>query len=392
MKHIHDYITLALMAALTFTACSAEDDELAIPAADIPVAVNMSRAEGASAGGNYSLMFWTGTNADWSNPWFHSLGNTDATAEANQVDAYHYGVNNYTVTKDNQPILYPADNSPIFAVGYYPSDSLVKSTDHTTLKLNTSLNGTKKYCIPGLVDICSTEIEKGTETAPFTANPNNELQYNHTQVKVRFQYKRTENVNGRIAQIWTTISPEHMANTWTLSPEIGEGNSGKGYVASHDPDDRTYPATTMAGSMMYSSTEDWYSATPDIFYTLRYTYYRNHTSGAYDVSPKEDGKDYCYLLPESGMFSGADGQQQYITFRLDAVIMSNDINIPMRRLAGNVTVPLKDEYGNPWTTKVKGGDYFLISIVIEQNRFQLFATKKEWKQGGWIIVPIDPYK
>ncbi len=395
MKHLHSYTTLALMAILTLTACSAEDDELVIPAADTPVAVNMSRAEGASDGGNYSLMFWTGANTDWTTAnWFHSLGNSTTTPEKDYVDAYNYGVNNYTVTQGGQPVLYPADNSPIYAVGYYPSDSLVKSTDNTTLKLNTALNGTetgtKKYCIPGLVDICSTDIEKGNETVPFTSSQANELQFNHTQVKVRFQYKRTANVNGRIAQIFTTIDPQHMANTWTLTSESSEGNSGKGYIPSHDPADRTYPATTWAGDMIYSSSEDWYSVTPDIFYTLRYSYFRDHVSGAYDVSPKEDGKDYCYLLPESGMFSGEDGEQQYLTFGLDVVVMSNDISIPTRRISGDVKVPLKDEAGNPWTTKVKGGDYFLISIVIDQNRFQLFATKKEWKQGGWIIVPIDP--
>ncbi len=371
------FLGLALIAMLT--AC--DKDELPKPAQDVVVAVNTSRAEGTNDG-EYWLMFWFGTKEETdaistlNAPWFHSLKGTEAngTPVAGDVDYYKYeGNNDYPVTKDNgTQIMYPADDSPIHAVGYYPALSLTQSEDKKTLTLKTEN-------IPGLVDVCSTEIESGTESKPFTSNKENELQFRHTQVKLKFRYKRTLNLNARIAEIWVTIPTKHIANKWTLT-------SHQGYVA-----ESTTESTNT--NIVFSSTEDWYDEIGDNFYTMTYTTFSAEHPREYKTTTHED----CYVLPNTGLFMDENRQlniaidkQAYIEFELNAVIISSDKNVPNKRVSTTVKIPLKDSNNKNWFGAVEAGDAFTIDIIFEQNRFVLMAYKMPWEIGGYLTIPLNP--
>ncbi len=374
MKPIYRHIILLALAAWLLSGCIYED-ELTEYDTPVPVAVNMTRAEG-TGNGNYILLFWEGTTG--TNPWEtigqglwqHSLKGTAGTTPAtDEVDYYHFGENNYNATNAGATVTYPSDNSPIHAVGYYPSDSLELSSDYKTLTLNTS----NTDALPGLVDVCSTDIETGTDTNPFVSSKDNELQFNHTQVKLNFKYKRTRKVKDHIAEIWVTIPKEEVADTWTMT-------DADGYVASN--------SGTVTNDLVFASTEDWTWNTQtngEKFFPLKYTKVKYNTLGnptSYKFSKFTD----CYVLPGS-MFISADGTQAKISFRLKAVLIYDDV---IKRYDNQVTIPLTNNSGTEWMNKVKAGDAFTIEIIFDQNRVILVAKKNAWKTGSSFTIPLNP--
>ncbi len=350
-----------------FASCTVENDMY-----HEDIAVNMSRAEGVSEGtaGDYALRFWSITIAE---SWGMSL------AGASTVDGYNYGTENLPVTKDGQKVTYPKNNALLYAVGYYPASRLVVSQtngkdDYQSFTLNTSPEGNKDWLTqPGLVDVCSTDIEQGSAAIPFISSPDNELQFRHTQVKLNFRYKRSVNVNGRIAQIWVTVPQTVIADKWTFSDD--------GYVPSADP--------SATGSLIFSSTEDWYLKDPKPEgYDMYYSYFKDDNDKSnYTATSLTD----MYVLPSDNLFVSQEGVQ-CLKFYLDAVIISNDSGISNRRISQYVTIPLREDSdtGEFWTEDVKAGDAFTITVTIEQNRIELWAQRMDWEQGGWITIPLNP--
>ncbi len=362
-------ISLLLLTLLAMYSCadSADGMDASVNKGHVPLAVNMTRSTRAAEGGTFSLMFWTGSIASSGNPlatlntsepWFNSLN-------GQEVNYYPFdGANDYPVTNNGVQAMYPFDNSPVHAVGFYPSDSLTLSGDKRTLTPDKD-----KFvdALPGLIDVCTTQIESGTEKAPFTSSKDNELQFAHTQVKLNFNYQRTENVDGRIAEIWVTIPDEQLADTWTLAEN--------GFTAKNDVAD-TKP-------LYLASTSDYYSETPQLN-TMYYADVKdNH------ISTIKDGKKNCYVLHDQGMFTN-DGSQSYITFRLNAIVISNTSGVRDRIYDNQVIVPLQDEAGNPWTETVKAGDAFTITITFDSKKLYLLAEKTKWEPGGYVNIPINP--
>ncbi len=365
MRHKYGHIALALASLLAFAGCG-EDENVAVLTSPGQVAVNMSRAAG-EANDNYRLMFWKGGALTPATPLQHSFGNSS------EIDTYKYdGGEDYPVFDiDGTPWVYPQDDSPIYAVGYYPSDSIVMASDWKSFTLGNFVFKDKEHSLVGLADVVSTEVEEGRQSAPFINYADKELQYRHTQVKLVFRYKRTLNLNARIAEIWVTIPKRHIANKWTLGTQ--------GYVAEHADD-------VASGDAIFSSTKDWYDAVGNNFHTMNYSVFNDPNDlHDYETSPYEN----CYVLPNTDLFSMVDGQA-HITFDLDAMIMSSDISVPNKRLDGKVTIPLIDEDGNKWTTEVKAGDAFTIDIIFEQNRLVLMAYKMKWVRGGYMTIPLNP--
>ncbi len=192
----------------------------------------------------------------------------------------------------------------------------------------------------------------------------------HTQLKLNFNYQRTENLNARIAEIWVTIPDEHLADTWTLTNE--------GYMASAQ--------TTETRSLIVASSADFYNEQPalhDMFYII----INPDNPREYTKTQLKD----CYVLPNTGMFS-TQNEQQCITFQLNAVIISAAENIPNKVYNKKITVPLTDENGIPWVETVKNGDAFTITITFDSNKIRLWAEKTKWKRGGYLHIGIDPSK
>ncbi len=376
------------VASLMSSACTVMDVYEGQKVQEAQVGVHMAKADGivpaAVGDAEYALRFWYG---DIKDSWGMSLDtNSDPVAEGN-VDYYNYaGGEDYPVMDaEGNPLTYPGDGSPVYAIGYYPAGKLESSRtdgkdDWQSLMIKT-IEG-DRLTKPGLVDVCVTDIEQGSEMSPFTFSEDNELQFRHTQVKLTFQYQRSLNLNGRVAQIWVTIPQEHIANKWTFTEEAaGVGT----YVPSADYDNKD-----VRTSLIVTSTEDWYQSTGGKTYYMYYSYFDDPANPSnYTTTSMKD----CYVLPSEVMFGPKeiDGTMvQHITFNLNAVIISSDANIPNTRVNGDVSVPLRTKDGQMWTETVKAGDAFDILIIIEQNRLVLLAEKGKWEKGGYFTVPLNP--
>ncbi len=379
-------MTVFAAASLMLTACNVMDTyQVDTMTGEDGVSVNMSKAEGvvaANGDAEYAIRFWI-DNIE--NSWGMYLDtNSDPLAQGN-VDYYNYGKNNLQVVNENgTDAKYPADGSPIYAVGYYPVTKLNESTDWATFSVLPSEDYLTR---PGLVDVCVTDVERGTENDPFTSNKDNELVYRHSQVKLNFQYMRSRNLNGRIAEIWITLPQDVIANKWTLETD---SRGTVTYVPTAE-----YQTSTLDHSLIVTSTEDWYKEEGGTIYNLYYSYFRDPSKPADYISTALTD---CYVLPSDAMFGPKDIEVggvkimvQHITFQLDGVVISSDKNIPNTRISGKVSVPLKDsKTGSWWTEDVDAGDAFTILIIIEQNRLVLLAEKGAWEKGGYITVPLNP--
>ncbi len=383
MKRADTYLILAVASLMTASCELHEGLYMQVPEQE-DITVNISRPNSTvvpSEELDYALRFWTG---DISGSWGMSL-------KPGNVDTYNYGFENLAVTGGRS--VYPYDNSPVFAVGYYPATKLLISQtdgadDYGSFTINTtdSEGGMDWLNQPGLVDVCTTDMEQGTESRPFISDFENELQYRHTQVQLNFRYRRSENLNGRVAQIWATIPQTLIADKWTFT-EPATGQDGEyipgGYLPSADQTD--------TGSLIFSSTDDWYERFPNPQgYDMKYSYLEDPDNPAnYKVTELK----HCYVLPSETMFGPRriDGMDvQHITFLLNVVIISNDVNIENTRINEYVSVPLKQQDGRFWTSTVQGGDSFTITVLIEQNRLELWAQKSPWEQGGWLTIPLNP--
>ncbi len=381
MNKGYAYLIVAV-ALMMLTGCDVRED-MDVPVQETKeIMVNMSKASGMKAQASdpeYALRFWTGSIA----------GSWGMTVGAGYVDNYNYGGQNLAVTGGLTE--YPHDNTPIYAVGYYPAGKVVVSqtsgvNDYGSLTLKTQNgDGTTDWMnLPGLIDVCTTDVEVGTEKDPFTVSEDHELQFRHTQVKLNFRYKRSKNLNGRIAQIWVTMPETEFANKWTYT-EPSEGKMG-GYLPSYTPEGAE-------NELIFSSTEDWYQSVPkEEGYDMFYSYFTDPADKAnYTVTGLKD----MYVMPSQTLFGPKEimGMQvQHLTFLLNAVTISSQAGVSYERIQDRmVSVPLrKKEDGSFWTDTVKAGDAFTITLTIEQNRLELWAEKIPWEEGGRIIIPLNP--
>ncbi len=380
----YPYMTLVLTVMLFLAACTSEPDEVEGLSSDTSVTVNTSRAEG-EGGGDFLLMFWTGTSDVVATPFFHSLA--DGTDDG-QVDYYHYDVHDYPVKKDGESYAYPSDDSRIYAVGYSPNDAevLTRSADYKTLTLT---DPTKR----GLVDVLSTQTEWGTESAPFTSDKEKELQFKHTQVKVNFKVNCTKYVTGTpapnkeigadyITNVKVGLSADRLADTWNLNPEVVYGEpyeANAGFVAfASDDEDQTIVREfiTPVGKQLpvqdYSE-EEWLDL---------------------QLSTDSNQKE-CYLLHYRyfGAF-GAPGSGAYISLPVYAEWVRGFEGTVKLNYQGNkaLKVPLYNGDGTPFKGWVQPGDAYTIYITFDYNRIDLWAQKLDWKSGGNVVIPINPTK
>ncbi len=391
LRHLYIFRTLAAAASLMLVACNVLD-VYENQASENVVGIHLSKADGAASGGEYAIRLWFENNVNGiMDSWGMFLDpNTSPLAEGN-VDYYNFGSHNLPVVDaDGNPLAYPADGSSICAIGHYPSGKILSgSTGENADWQELTIKPTEGDMLtrPGLVDVCVTDVEKGNEAAPFTMSEDNELRYRHTQVKLNFQYMRSTNLNGRIAEIWVTFPQNVVANKWTFN----EGPDGTGtYVPSAE-----YQTESMMQSIIMTSSEDWYNESGGQVYNMYYSYFLDPDNPA---DYRTTSMNECYVLPSETLFGlkeiEVDGVMtgvQHITFKLDAVIISSDKNIPNTRLNGYVSAPLRNkEDKSMWTETVKAGDAFTILIIIEQNRLVLLAEKGTWDKGGYITVPLNP--
>lgn len=65
----------------------------------------------------------------------------------------------------------------------------------------------------------------------------------------------------------------------------------------------------------------------------------------------------------------------------------NSDNLLSKRLYENVEIPLRDNGGNP-VSNVKPGDSYLVTIVFDQDSFEIKGEMEDWQDGGNFNIPV----
>lgn len=247
------------------------------------------------------------------------------------------GVDTYKENPWDTGMPYPLSGQ-VHAVGYAPINNIELTT--------TSSKGVAisiKDQQPGTIDVCASQTETGSKSAPF--NQSKSLKFAHLTTRVSFYAMRHNHMAGSrtVGNISITVPHDYATDTWTYS------NGG------------TFTPT--AASKVFG----------DI--SLNFADQLVNLDEKYLVGT-------CYL--------NLNGQSilQNITIAADiAPVGSSNVD----RISGVKEIQLMNENGGIQST-TNIGEAYEVTIRFTQNSFTFEAVKEEWLPGGLITVPIDPSK